>query len=479
MRYCRIFCLSLLLCATPAMAQTVDSTEEAFAQAQGGAVPPYVVPVLRLVSKTHVEPTTGLVLSNTGLVLVPAGFASVGDEIVVLDGGTDIVSNGRTARIERNFPMDGLQVLSVYGLQRPGAPFADIDPADGDEVRLKAFPPAEQIAEGDQPLDVPTRVTVFGKAAPAVSGDMPLPNVTGPLLDNCGNVAAFSIANGIQTMETSPGTRYQWRTTLLGVIERLGVRPSPTACREAEEPIPEVSEDPDGDAEQQAAAAPAQAEPEPEVLSEPDRADPEQAEVGPDEALDLDILPPIETDEPPELDTPLETEEPTEPASAWPWLLLALLLIGSGIALHLWRRSLGGVEDDENGAAESGPVDMEDATEPGPALDSRILLSGQLADGTAIEAECPVAAGAVNVVIGRGQADLAIASVAVSRRHATLNGSAEALTIADLGSANGTSINGVPCLEGEIMYLEPGDTILLGDACFTLELLPAIGNEGE
>jgi hypothetical protein len=479
MRCCRIFCLSLLLCATPAMAQTVDSTEEAFAQAQGGAAPPYVVPVLRLVSKTHVEPTTGLVLSNSGLVLVPAGFASVGDEIVVLDGGTDIVSNGRTARIERNFPMDGLQVLSVYGLQRPGAPFADVDPADGDEVRLNAFPPAEQIAEGAQPLDVPTRLTVFGDAAPAVSGDMPLPNVTGPLLDGCGNVAAFSIANGIQTMETSPGTRYQWRSTLLGVIERLGVRPSPTACRDAEEPPTDEPEDADGDSEQKPAEAPAQAEPEPEVLSEPDRADPERAEVRPEETLDLDILPPIEADEPPEPETPPEAEEPAEPVSAWPWLLLALLLIGSGIALHFWRRSPDGVEEEENGTAESRPEDTGDATDPAPALDSRIVLSGQLADGTTIEAECPVAAGAVNVVIGRGQAELAIASAAVSRRHAALNGSAGSLTIADLGSANGTSINGVPCLEGEIMYLEPGDTIILGDARFTLELLPANGNAGE
>ena len=69
-----------------------------------------MVPVLRLVSSTHVEPTTGLVLSESGLVLVPADFASAGDEIVVLDGGTDIVANGRTARIERNLPMDGLQV---------------------------------------------------------------------------------------------------------------------------------------------------------------------------------------------------------------------------------------------------------------------------------------------------------------------------------------------------------------------------------
>ena len=53
---------------------------------------------------------------------------------------------------------------------------------------------------------------------------------------------------------------------------------------------------------------------------------------------------------------------------------------------------------------------------------------------------------------------------------AALNGTAGELTITDLGSNNGTTINGVPCLEGEIMYVEPGDTIILGDARFTFEL---------
>jgi hypothetical protein len=30
----------------------------------------------------------------------------------------------------------------------------------------------------------------------------------------------------------------------------------------------------------------------------------------------------------------------------------------------------------------------------------------------------------------------------------------------------------VPCLEGEIMFLEPGDVLVLGDARCTLELRP-------
>ena len=46
------------------------------------------------------------------------------------------------------------------------------------------------------------------------------------------------------------------------------------------------------------------------------------------------------------------------------------------------------------------------------------------------------------------------------------------LTISDLGSSNGTSINGVPCLEGETMYIQPGDTIILGNARFSYEVRP-------
>lgn len=475
MRSCRIFCLSLLLCAAPAWAQTVDSTEEAFAKAQAGAVPPYVVPVLRLVSKTHVEPTTGLVLSSSGLVLVPAGFASAGDEIVVLDGGTDIVGNGRTARIERNFPMDGLQVLSVYGLQRPGAPFADTGLSDGEEVRLTAFPPAEQIAEGAQPLDAAATVTVFGgNRPPAVSGDTPLPNVTGPLLDACGNVVAFSVANDIQTMATSPGTRYQWRETLLGVIERLGLRPGASACRTA---LPadeeETAEDTPAPMEE---PAPLESEPESETPAAKVEAEPEPAEEAViEETLDLERLPPIEKQPGPQNDPITPSEEPAEPATPWPWLLLAALLVAGGAGLRAWRRTLDGNGDAAEPDDETPAGDEAEAEAPTPTLDSRLALTGQLADGTPIEAECAVAASAVNIVIGRGQADLVIASAAVSRRHAALNGRAGALTLSDLGSANGTAINGVPCLEGEIMYLEPGDTVTLGDARFTLAVLPADG----
>jgi pSer/pThr/pTyr-binding forkhead associated (FHA) protein len=110
-----------------------------------------------------------------------------------------------------------------------------------------------------------------------------------------------------------------------------------------------------------------------------------------------------------------------------------------------------------------------------PTEASRLVLRGHYADGRELLAAVAVSENAINVEIGRGKTDLVIDSPAVSRRHARLNGTARALTITDLGSSNGTSINGVPCLEHEIMYIEPGDTVLLGDVRFTVTLEPAAG----
>jgi hypothetical protein len=470
--------LSVLLAAVPCAAQTVDSTEDAFALSQGGDVPPFVVPVLRLVSKTHVEPTTGIVLSGSGLVMVPAGFASAGDEIVVLDGGTDIVRNGRTARVEKNFPMDGIQILSVYGLRRAGAPFADDELVDGAAVRLVAFPPAEQIAEGAAPLDIPTTVTVFGESGtPAVSGVTPLPNVTGPLLDECGNVTAFSMAHDIQTMETTPGTRYQWRATLIGIMETMGIRPGPTACIDDPVPTePELQEETPPLPEEETPPEP-EPEPEPEAQPEDESVDTQPEPSAPEAPQEEqpEILPPIELDQDP-VDEASEVQEPEAPEEAsggWMWLLLAALMVAGGIGLHFWRRKLSAQSEQQIEEPISAPPPEEDLPAAGePVMDSLLVLSGKLGSDQPIEVSCPVSSHAVNVIIGRGQADLRISSAAISRQHAALNGAADALTITDLGSNNGTLINGVPCLEGEIMFLEPGDTVTLGDARFTVELKP-------
>jgi adenylate cyclase len=68
------------------------------------------------------------------------------------------------------------------------------------------------------------------------------------------------------------------------------------------------------------------------------------------------------------------------------------------------------------------------------------------------------------VVVGRApDADAVIADVTVSRHHAELTASPLGLTIRDLGSSNGTSINGTRAPVGQAMA---GDTIVFGKVAF-------------
>ena len=71
-----------------------------------------------------------------------------------------------------------------------------------------------------------------------------------------------------------------------------------------------------------------------------------------------------------------------------------------------------------------------------------------------------------SVVIGRdaGQCDVVLLNTSVSRRHARLSvGSDNILQIEDVGSSNGTAINGTRIEPGLAQPLEPGSTVKLGD----------------
>lgn len=69
-------------------------------------------------------------------------------------------------------------------------------------------------------------------------------------------------------------------------------------------------------------------------------------------------------------------------------------------------------------------------------------------------------------LIGRGSAaDLMVADPAVSRTHAEIEASGGLLRVRDLGSANGTLVNGAPIQEA---LLEPGDVLTLGRPAFRL-----------
>ena len=45
------------------------------------------------------------------------------------------------------------------------------------------------------------------------------------------------------------------------------------------------------------------------------------------------------------------------------------------------------------------------------------------------------------------------------------------ITLSDLGSRNGTFIGDIPCLPGEIMYLDTNNEIYLGDVKLTIRVV--------
>ncbi len=478
------FFLVLISCAWlaggPGLCLGQDPAQTTLSQAE--SMPDWIVPVLRLVSATHVEPTTGVVISSSGLVLLADDFASTGDEIIVLDGGTDIIRNGRPAKIEHRFPAQGLMILSVESLHRNAVQFTTSELADGDTISLRAFPPAKMIEQGAPPLDVSTTVNILPESKfPVLSSDSVLPNVTGPLIDACGNLAGYSSADGVQSMSTSEATRYHWKSSLLAILRELQIEIIENSCTppttapdtpvEAEpEPVVELPDETEKPAEEA-------------VAEEPD-AESDDEEVGEDEPVpdeeslaELDVLPPFEelTDHEPEEAVAAGDEESSAPA--WAWLLASVLLLGSAFALHKVRNRETRSQGEKTDADQTPPAQQQDnEDEPAfsaPGLDCLLIIDGILSDGTEFSQSCKVSQKAINIVIGRGNADINIASNAISRKHVCLNGSSEMLTITDLGASNGTSINGIPCLEGETMFIEPEDIIILGNARFSYRISAA------
>ena len=83
-------------------------------------------------------------------------------------------------------------------------------------------------------------------------------------------------------------------------------------------------------------------------------------------------------------------------------------------------------------------------------------------------------AGDEGVVLGRSRdCDCVLAEPSVSRRHAELRRDGARWLLRDLGSRNGTRVNGVRLLdEAEV---RPGDRVSFGDARFRLGEAPATG----
>jgi adenylate cyclase len=82
-------------------------------------------------------------------------------------------------------------------------------------------------------------------------------------------------------------------------------------------------------------------------------------------------------------------------------------------------------------------------------------------------------AAAQGMVIGRAaeQCELVVAHATVSRRHARLSLAGETLQIEDLGSTNGTAVNGTPLRAGAPQALQVGAKLKLGDVDLTIRQL--------
>ena len=97
-----------------------------------------------------------------------------------------------------------------------------------------------------------------------------------------------------------------------------------------------------------------------------------------------------------------------------------------------------------------------------PGCDAVVMIDGLFAADQPFTRYCAVDRNNIDIVFGTGAADISIEHPAVSRRHARLVCSPNSMTFSDLGSSDGTFINGTPCLPGEIMFIEAGDELFLG-----------------
>jgi len=424
-------------------------------------LPDWAVLALNPVGADRVRPMTGVVVSEEGLVIVPMDFAAPGDQIIVLDGGTDIIANGRAATIRQQIPEAGLTVLYAPALKREPARLS-ASLSDGDQVRLAAFPPAELIAQGASPVSEVAGLSVARVRAPdggttlAIKTDKLLPNVTGPLIDRCGHLAGFSSADGVQSMDTGKAPSYLWKDDLLRALQHLPLVLKQAPC--TEDTVTPTAQD---------AIAPETAEKtEPQTDRDLPAGDTGLASVSDAEGSHL---------------APIGPGFP----NAWRWTaILAVVVLASLVWWFVRKRFVkpfrgSPLPQSLVASAKSGPP-REQAGHTGGArekTDCVLEISGRLPDGTPFVRACDVNGAAIDVVIGRGQADIAIESEDVHREHVRLSGTRDALTISDLGSSRGTWINRVPCMKGEIMFTGAEDTIFLGDVSFQVKVRQKDGRD--
>jgi len=455
---------------------------------QQQAMSPSVVLVLKLVSATHVEPTTGIVVTDDELVLVlvPADFVSSGGEIIVLDGGTDIIKHGRPATIVNQSNPGKLALLSVNGLARTGITLSQNALKPGSELHLTAFPPAEYIAQGSPPVMVPVEVQQQTPDMPlSVSPSTPLPYVSGPLLDACGYLSGVSLTSGPQSLEPGEFASTLFADELRQSLEALQIELPSALC----ELHPQKTM-PHENTEQEVAQETPESNQQVAESDDPNLIKPEVYKP----FIPKKRLNPFQGALPPPV--PVDTVKPPVWQSVPLWLLLlgfTLLAALSWKGFMFWRLHRGDFSlATDTDVTTKGQIDSEGAGKAALQTDSghttnkprSVPLEGmEFPDLSALPEGCDgllvidglvdsdmrfqrfyaVNTEAIKVTIGRSGADININHPVISHSHARLESHGGLMTLSDLGSSSGTFIREVPCLQGEIMFVEPGDEILLGN----------------
>ena len=464
------------------------------------SVSPSVVLVLKLVSNTNVKPTTGIVISDTGLVLVSADFASSQGELIVLDGGTDILSNGRPARVLAETVYGKLAVISVEGLTRPGIKLSDNVLGADSTLHLEAFPPAGLIAKGAQPLWVPLDISGDEQSlGVSVSSETPLPYVSGAIVDHCGYLAGISLSSGPQSLETGTAPFTVFNKELARTFEAMQLVVPTANCEPLVQTVDEKGISTNSIEETLDTADTVEQTP---VASELEPAEPTAPE-----PIVNDVKTPPSHGTVVDGDRQIATST-SEPPSIWRsvplWLLLTGIII---LGVLVWKvifffqlngkspgqktntrftKDVQPASDEpvtaplETGGGESNvkprsaPVlnlEIPELSERPDGCNGVLLVEGFLDTETGFKRFCFVNTEQINIVIGRGDSDIIIEHAAISRAHLRVESDGELITLSDLGSRNGTFIGDVPCLPGEVMFFNANYEIFLGDVKLTISVV--------
>jgi hypothetical protein len=168
----------------------------------------------------------------------------------------------------------------------------------------------------------------------------------------------------------------------------------------------------------------------------------------------------------------------------WLWIVLGLLVVAAvaaGVVIVVRRRdsSTGAAPATPSAAPDPPPVAARPAVTPPPPPPTRSastvdaalpLLVVQTADG--IDGERIPISG--EMVIGRENADILLDDSEVSRRHAAVGQQDGQLQITDLGSANGTLVNGSRVQQAR---LKDGDVVGVGRTTLRVSVPAQRGGE--